>query len=405
MRGTVTKRGNSWLLRLFLGRDPETGKQRRPTRTVHGTKKEADKVLRDWISEYESGRVVTPSTATLDTYMDEWFRLACAPDVSPRTLNDYRKVYARYVGGTLGSTQLSRLTTMDLQRHYTKMREAGRSERTIQYVHGIVKQALSQAVRWSKLSTNPADHVKKPRRPRKKKPVHAFDEAQLAVFREQAVLTPYAALFDVAVTSGMRPGECLGLGRDCIDWDSSRIRVERAAIYEQGQPVVLGPPKTPESFRTIPMPPSVMAQLRQHLADLDAHAERMGERWTNEHNLVFPNRLGGFLDYHNLAGRTFKGCCRRGGLPREFSLYSLRHTMATLLLLAGENPKVVQERLGHSSIVQTMDTYSHVLPTMQEGAAAKLEQILFGSTPDPQIPENRAEKRETEARSRLYLVR
>ena len=372
MKGQIEKRSKGqYRLRLDLGRDAQ-GTRLRPSKTVHGTKKEAERALREWIDQYESGRMPSADKITLNGFLTEWLEVAKKPQVTARTLSDYQTVLDTYVKKDLGRLPLGKVTVLDLQAHMSDMLGRGLSAKTVRYVHGLLSQALKCAVRWRKVAFNPAADVEKPRINRKKQPVRSFDREQLGIFLTGAQETPHAILFELAVTSGMRPGEYLGLGWECVDWSADGLRVERAAIYERHVKPYLGPPKTPESYRTIPLPKPLMQRLREHKAAQNEWRLQRGENWGGSLNLVCPNQNGGLMDYHNLAGRGFKAICKRVSLPKEFSLYDLRHTCASLLLLAGENPKVVQERLGHASIVQTLDTYSHVLPTLQRGRLTSL---------------------------------
>lgn len=198
---------------------------------------------------------------------------------------------------------------------------------------------------------------------------------QTAAFLQAAAQTEDSALFHVALHSGMRPGEYLGLTWDCVDWDQERVRVEKSLVATPGKPRYLGPPKTPESRRSISLPASVMAKLRTHRTNQIQQRLFEGERWTDL-NLVFPNSVGNFRDLRNLSTRVFKKILEAADLPGEFRLYDLRHSCATLLLQADENVKVVSERLGHASVKLTLDTYSHVLPTMQKRAADKLADMF-----------------------------
>lgn len=201
--------------------------------------------------------------------------------------------------------------------------------------------------------------------------------AEVSLFLEAAIHTGTSALWEVAIASGMRPGELLALTWDCVDWRSNSVRVEKSVTRPRRQKPFLGPPKTSKSRRTIPLPAQVMETLRDHRVNLNEERLRVGYDWNQSLNLVFPNRVGELWDYSNFAKRLFKPTLKKSGL-KGFSPYSLRHTCATLLLMANEHPKVVSERLGHSTIALILDTYSHVLPTMQQGATEKLAGMLFG---------------------------
>jgi integrase len=139
--------------------------------------------------------------------------------------------------------------------------------------------------------------------------------------------------------------------------------------------VYFSEPKTAKSRRTVPLPPYVIRKLQEHRRHQLEHKLKTGEKFHNEHNLIFTSKTGTIVSIRNLQRRHFKPLLVKAKVP-DIRLYDLRHTCATLLLAAGENPKVVSERLGHASIVLTLDTYSHVLPTMQKSATERLEKLL-----------------------------
>jgi integrase len=205
--------------------------------------------------------------------------------------------------------------------------------------------------------------------------MHVLTAEEAERFRQAATGTRFAPLFELALATGMRPGEYLALQWKHVDLKAGTVRVERALVEAEGK-LSIAPPKTSRSRRTIPLPPSVTRALA-------AHKERQaGDQPTtiDGSGLVFPSETGGHMNERNLLRRYFRPTLAATGLdPRKYRLYDLRHTCATLLLLAGENPKVVSERLGHASVTLTLDVYSHVLPTMQEAAADKLERLLYGS--------------------------
>jgi len=374
MTGSVTKRPNgSYLIRISLGRD-ENGKRLYHTQTVNGTKKEAERLCRDLVSQFENGGVVSPAKLSLNAYLKEWLEVAKKPKVSARTLGDYESYLDQYVKDGIGRIPVSKITVLHIQGLYTELSNRGLSGLTVRKLHSILNQAFKQAVRWRKISYNPAADTELPSNKRKKV-IRAFTRQEAVDFLESAQVTPHALLFEIALHSGMRPGEYLGLTWDCVDWDTGAVRVEKAVCRPRGMKPYLGPPKTPESRRTIPLPASVMAKLRSHRTELLQLRLFEGERWT-DNNLVFPNSIGGIQNERNLAQRYFKKSLKRAGLPKTFRLYDLRHTCATLLLLADENVKVVSERLGHSTVTLTLDTYQHVLPSMQKRATEKLARLF-----------------------------
>jgi integrase len=174
----------------------------------------------------------------------------------------------------------------------------------------------------------------------------------------------------------MRPEEYLGLNWSDIDFERGRVTVKRALVWrKKGGGWKFDEPKTPMSRRSIPLSAATLAALKLHKREQAEHMLKL----STDYDLVFASELGTPLHWHNFRNRHFKKILESAGLPRTFRLYDLRHTCATLLLTAGENPKIVSERLGHASVVLTLDTYSHVLPNMQQSATEKLERLLHSA--------------------------
>lgn len=254
-------------------------------------------------------------------------------------------------------------------------------------------------MKWQILFRNPADFVDLPRN--EKKEMSALTAEQVGEFLKAAEasgacacnqkrrklatdkkpeLKPcrYTALFSLAITSGLRPGEYLGLQWPDIDLDRGTVMVRRALVPDSDGGWTFAEPKTKQSFRTVPLPPSVTRALVEHKRRQAAEHLAAGPEYSNQ-QLVFATPTGEPLDIRNLVNRHFKKILEAAKLPNAVRLYDLRHSCATLLLAQGEHPKIVSERLGHASITLTLDTYSHVLPTMQQQAAERLESVLFSS--------------------------
>jgi len=259
---------------------------------------------------------------------------------------------------------------------YNKMLENGLSPRTVRYTHMVLRSALDQAVRWGKLYRNPTELVDLPRQ--EKEEMKVLSPKQATTFMEASIYSPWKALFSLLLTSGMRPGEALGLKWSDVDFESKRITINRTLTRAQGGGWKLEEPKTSRSRRTIPIPSTVMKDLDEHKRAQTAEILRAKPGKYNDQGFVFSAGNGEPANNKNIVRRHFKPLLEVAGLP-NIRLYDLRHSCATLLLSAGENPKIVSERLGHASITLTLDTYSHVLPDMQEKAADKLEDMLFNA--------------------------
>jgi integrase len=368
----VRRGERAWLVRVPVGRD-STGTRKYHNKTVHGTKQDAQRYLTKVLRELDTGMFVEASQQTLSAFVEEWLRTAVQPRVSRRTGRDYRQLIQRHVLPTLGHRQLSQLTTVEIQGLYTGMMERGLSSRTVRYVHSVLHSALEQAVRWQKLARNPAKLVDLPRHRGREMKVLTAEQAKR--FLETAADDRWHALWSLLLASGLRPGEALGL--KWSDLDGDRLGVQRGLVRHADGTWELTDPKTRQARRVVTLPPSVVRALQQLRARQLTERLRAGPTWADL-DLIFTAREGQPLDYRVLVQRHFKQLLRAAGLPR-IRPYDLRHTCATLLLAAGENVKVVSERLGHASAALTLDIYSHVLPHMQQRAAERLEAVLFGS--------------------------
>ena len=204
-----------------------------------------------------------------------------------------------------------------------------------------------------------------------------FTSEETAIFLGHAKRDRYYCAFVLAIETGMRPEEYLGLQWKDIDFEHSRLSVRRALIVLKGGGFTFTEPKTSKSRRSIPLSQSAITALKAHRhVQLEARMKISDVYAVND--LVFPSEIGTPTMCGNLDRRHFKKIIKTAGL-QKIRLYDLRHTMATLLLSKGIHPKIVSERLGHSSIALTLDTYSHVLPTMQEDATAQIERLMFGT--------------------------
>lgn len=379
MAGQIIKRGDrTWLVRIFMGRDAK-GKQTFHHKTIHGTKKDAEQYRNKAIREKDLGTFIEPSPITVDDYMKKWLETAARPRLRDNTYREYEGLLCRYVSPTLGGKRLSDVRPLDIQSLYTTMSEKNLSARTVRFTHSVLSSAFKQAVRWRMLLQNPCGSVELPRKVSQE--MQSLTPIEAARFLAEAAGDRWVALFVLALATGLRPSEYFGLKWSDVDLEQGLVTVQRSLIwrsYKSGD-WYFGEPKTPRSRRRIPLPDSVVRALIQHKRRQAEERLKEGAAYKNL-DLIFATSEGQPLIRLNVIQKHFKPILERAKLPATLRLYDLRHTCATLLLAANENPKVVSERLGHSSITLTMDVYSHVLPDMQQGASDKLERILFSKT-------------------------
>ena len=369
-RGQIIKRGDSWTVRIFLGRDT-TGKRRYVNKTINGTKKDAQKYLTGKLREQDLGVFIEPASLSLNEYLDKWITESATQKLRPQTLKNYEIMLA-HAKNALGSRKLSDIKALDIQSFYNALSAKGLSPRTVRYVHTVLSSAFKQAIKWNILAFNPCSLCDLPRRV--KKEMKCFNPAQALTFLEAAQDSKHYGLFRLVIETALRPSEYLALQWKDVDFEKRLLTIQRTVVELTGGGYVFGETKNASSRRSIPISNALAQALEKHYREQLSAKSNLGTAYCNL-DLVFASALGTPLQRKNVYRRHFKPLLREAGLP-DMRLYDLRHTTATLLLSEGVNPKIVSERLGHSSIVQTLDTYSHVLPTMQEDATARLESML-----------------------------
>ena len=279
----------------------------------------------------------------------------------------------------LGHIPLSRLSPPMIQRYLSqKLREDGLSTTSLRYHYSILHESLGHAVRWSLLMRNPCDAIEPPRR--RQTEMRVLDEEQVRLFLAEAKRSSRLyCLYLTATLTGMRLGELLGLRWKDLDLTLGVISVQQT-LYRLKKRVLLKEPKSAKARRTISLAPLLIQELNRHREAQVQQRKRLGEKYV-DNDLVFCQRNGEPLHGHNITQGNLRRVLKKAGLPR-IRFHDLRHCHATHMLRQGENPKVVQERLGHSTPAFTLAVYSHVLPGMQNEAARRLEERLLGRVPD-----------------------
>ena len=286
----------------------------------------------------------------------------------------------------IGNVRLDQLKPMTLSSLYTDLLAGGRrsgtgglSARTVQYIHRIVSNALSDAVRWNLLAWNPASRVDAPRVEMKE--MRTWTAVDVRRFLAGVADDRLFALWLLLCTTGMRRGEALGLGWRDIDFAGGNVAVRRQLV-EVNYELRYSEPKTARGRRSVALDPYTVGALREHRDRQRKERTDLGALDPAE--LVFTKLDGTPLQPQNVS-QAFGNIIRRDGLP-TIRLHDLRHTAASLMLAAGVHPKIVSERLGHAGIQITLDRYSHVTAGLQAEAANVLARAVFEPRPDDDAP-------------------
>jgi len=324
--------------------------------------------------------VKTPRGLTLADYLRNWLRDYVELNCAPKTIESYRMLIEQHIIPGVGSLRLMDLQPGHLQALYSQKKKDGLSSRTVRYLYSLMVEALGHAVKIGLIARNVARATEPPRTEHKVMPTMKPED--LDKFFEVAKEMPlYHKLFYILLHSGLRRGEALGLKWKCVDLGLSSLGVAAyLSVTESLNKVkgrlVLREPKTAAGKRRVALSPSSALVLRQHRQDQEELRASLGAQLTDD-DYVFCHSDGVPLDPSTVS-HAFGRILRRAGLP-SMPLHSLRHSHATLLLQAGVHPRVVMERLGHSSIRVTLDTYSHVVGGLQEAAAHRFDEFLLAS--------------------------
>jgi integrase len=286
------------------------------------------------------------------------------------TYVNYRRVLDLYLIPTLGRLQIQKLTVRHLQMFYSDLSKTLKSGR-VRYIHSILHNALEHAVKEGLVARNVSQHVQLPRR--EKPELHVLTLEQASQLIEAARKERFKVLLTLAVTTGMRQGELLGLKWQDIDWEKRQIQVRRSIARMKGQSIIEIEPKTAGSRRKIALPSFVLDLLQEHRVRQQEIRQKAGDAWRNL-DLVFCAWHGGYI-YPSFLGHVFRKILAEAGLP-HVRFHDLRHSAVTILLEMGVPAHVVQEIAGHSNISTTLGIYGHVLPGQQEKAVNKWEDTL-----------------------------
>ena len=366
--GHLQKRAKgSWQICICSGY--VRGKAIRHHETVRGTKKEAERRMRELEGSLDKGVPIPMGRLTVEQLLHDWLdgyaRTAC----SPRTVDGYQSIIENHLIPEMGHIQLRQLQPQTIQAYYGKAVER-LSARSVQHIHRVLSQALKYAVEQGILGRNVCGLVATPSS--RKKVMRTLTPSEVEVLLEKASNGKFYPIYYMALSTGMRQAELLGLRWRDIDLNFLSISVCQV-LYKRGGVCEFKEPKTEHSRRRIAMTPKLALFLRGYKAQMEVLYLERG-RVLSLDDLLFANGEDKPID-PGVLSHAFSEIARQAGLGRV-RFHDLRHTFASLMLLRGAKPKVISEALGHASVAFTMDTYSHIIEGMQEDAMALLDEVI-----------------------------
>jgi len=364
----VTRNGKEytyWEARITTGRDPGTGKQIQRSFTGK-TQKEVREKLQAAAVEVNQGTYTAPQKMTVGQWLDIWQQDYLGA-VKPSTVRNYRNSINNYIVPALGAVRLQELHPHAVQSFINGI---DRAPATILLVYRHFHHALQKAVDLDYIPRNPADRCVLPKMEQEE--IKPLDDQQVAALLAAAKDTPMEQLVTVALFTGLRMSELLGLTWEVVDFNSGTVTVNKQLAYYYAN-TVFQSPKSGKP-RTITPAPAVMATLRRQKAKQSEAQLKAGPIWDNPHGLVFTNETGGPLS-HSAAEKRFKALCVSAGLD-GVRFHDMRHTYALSAIRAGDDIKTVQSNLGHATAAFTLDKYGHFTERMARDSAARMENFM-----------------------------
>lgn len=349
-----------WRGRVYL--------QGRRITATRRTKVEIIAWIREIKDQAEAGLSYQATRMLLGEFMVRWMEMKRS-QVRAKTLQSYSDIIRIYIHPRLGKVKLIELTPGIVQGFLDRLVAEKVGARTVQLCHAILRGSLKHAQHLGLVIRNPAEVCVPP------KPVRAemaiWSESQVNAFLAGVQGERNEYLYHMALSTGMRQGELLGLRWEDIDFLSGKVQVVRQAQYLRGKGMTFQEPKSKRGIRSVELGPGMIDRMRDQLKRVGLAREFAGERWV-ENDLVFPSTVGTVQSNRNLS-RDFEGLVNRSGLP-AIRFHDLRHTAATILLSHGIPPVIVAGRLGHTLAI-LMDRYAHFIPSMQGEAARLMDEV------------------------------
>ena len=351
------------------------------------TKHEAMEKGKEFLLQQSQGMDITKLDMTVGQWIAEWLPNYVKPRIRARTYEKYVSSFNNYIIPKLKLIKLKDLTASYLQKHFNSLLVNGRikdgeglSSSTVRAARCYFSMCIDDAVREGLVVRNVVRLTKSPKLLRREIIVLTKDQVTELIEIAKNINHGFMSVMMPEILSftahtGLRQGEVFGLKWEDVDFQNSCIFVKRSLAHVIGQGAVFQEPKTKNSRRRVLLLPEDVKNLKEYQKWQRNYADELGDKFS-WHNLVFTSPFGEPISPTNFSRRYFKPLLEQCHIQKDFSFHGLRHTHATLLLQQGVNPKIVQERLGHSSIKVTMDTYSHVLPDMQRQAVDALQEIF-----------------------------
>ena len=377
-RGSITQRGDSFRVRVdyydFNGR-------RRQVSGTASSFRQAELMSTKLQAEVDRGAFLKPSKIKVEAFLNQWLDGYVKSTVGDKTLELYSYLSKKHLIPALGNIPLANLRPQHIQALYSDKLKQGLAPRTVQLIHVCLHKAISNAIKTGLLKYNPMEGVESPKVERRA--MKTMTEDNITLFLNKARETEYYALFFTYLFTGLRRGEALSLRWGDIDLQGAQLSVSRTMQFLNNK-ITFKQPKTTSSCRQIALSPNTCVVLKVHRGEQNAIRKISELSKAGDNDLVFCHADGSPYLPRTISHCWFK-LTHRCGLD-GIRLHDARHSHATLMLKNGTSPKVIQERLGHSSFSTTMNLYAHVSPGMQKQAVDKFDEMMITNSKEKSLP-------------------
>ncbi|MEH7094055.1 tyrosine-type recombinase/integrase [Neobacillus vireti] len=367
--GSVRKEASKWYYVIELGKDSK-GKRKQKKKRGFKTKKEAQAALTKALHELNSGIYIEPSNQKLGEFLEEWLNYK-KTKIADSSYSTYYINLKTHILPEFENMPLANLKPLHIQHFYTMLlNEKKLHHNTVRKIHTMLVNALDRAVKFDMVVKNAAKLVDPPKESKAEMKVWSVDEVHS--FLDAAKDSPFFMVYNIAINTGMRQGEILGLSWDCVNFEDNLLSVKQTLGHD-GK-TLKSTTKTAAGMRSIAIPEELVEELKRHKLEQKKQRLRLGSIYTDM-NFVNASEVGTPINPSNLR-RNFNSLIKKAN-AEKIRFHDLRHTHATLLLQQGVHPKIVSERLGHADTRMTLDRYSHLLPNMQRETAQKFGELLY----------------------------
>ena len=369
MKGSVRKRGDKWSYYFTIGK--VDGKYKKKEKSGFATKKEAETALREALRQYETDGVVSKhSDYTLQEYIQYWFDTIAINYLKFETMHNYKCVATKHIYPEIGHLNIKKATPTVLQKYFSEKLKTYNADSIVSIIRNILSNTFKLAVKQNILPRNPMAQIELKSQKQKETAMRVVNKNDIDNLLLEIKDTRYYIPFIIAIHTGARRGEILGLTWDDVNFENNTLSINKILQYQQGNGLVLSSTKTSSSVRTVLMTSTLVHELQEYRKSQLLRKEYYGNHYFSEQSFFCCNDDGSPINPLSLSQFTKKISQKYG---YRFRFHDLRHTHATMLLEADVNIKVIQQRLGHENIKTTLNVYSHLTNKLEEDAINKFD--------------------------------